>query len=95
MLAQAVVGIGLEWNPLPCPKGSWLDDWYMGSEHDSQPRPAQVPFFPEVHDELMKSWKARFTGMIERSLYGAIVLNFRKAEYVCVTVRSHQTRMKS
>lgn len=39
MLALAVVGIGLDLNPLPCPEFSQLDDWYIGSEHDSQPCP--------------------------------------------------------
>lgn len=44
--------IGVEWNPPPCPEYSWLYNWYLGSP---------VPFFPEVHEELMKSWKAPFT----------------------------------
>lgn len=42
MLARAAVGIGLEWNPPPCPE--WLDDWYLGSNRDSQPCPAPVSF---------------------------------------------------
>lgn len=36
--------IGLEWNPPPCPEHSWLYDWYLGFP---------VPFFHEVHEELM------------------------------------------
>ncbi len=31
------------------------------TSHCSQPRPAPVPFFPEVHEELTKSWMAPFT----------------------------------
>lgn len=55
MLSLAAVSIGLEWNPPPCPEHSQLDDWYLCLECDSQPHPAPVPFFPEVHEELTKS----------------------------------------
>ncbi|MGL4352594.1 MAG: hypothetical protein ACRCTP_01370, partial [Aeromonas popoffii] len=43
------------------PQRSRLDTWYLGSERDSKPRPAPVPFFPEVHEELSKSWNAPLT----------------------------------
>lgn len=61
MLARAASNIRLEWYPPPCPECSQLDYWYLGSEHDSQPHPAPVSFFPEVHGELRKSWRAPFT----------------------------------
>ncbi|XP_051551627.1 uncharacterized protein LOC127439454 isoform X2 [Myxocyprinus asiaticus] len=62
MLSQAAVSVGSEWNPLLTPEPSWLDDWFLGSRRRSkQPRPAPVPFFPEVHEELTKSWEATFT----------------------------------
>ncbi len=35
-----------------------LDDWYLGSGHDFQPRSAPVLFFPDVHEELTNTWKA-------------------------------------
>ncbi|KAL0173928.1 hypothetical protein M9458_029896, partial [Cirrhinus mrigala] len=35
-----------------------LDDWFLGSGRDPKPRSSPVPFFPEVHEELTKSWKA-------------------------------------
>ncbi len=57
MLARAAVSIVLEVNRLPSPEPSWLDDWFLGAERGSQPR----SFFPEVHEELMKSWMATFT----------------------------------
>ncbi len=44
------------------PEPSWRDDWLLGTGRGSQPRPALVPFFPEVHEELMKSWMASFYG---------------------------------
>ncbi len=59
-LARAAVSIGLEVNRLPSPEPSRLDDWFLGAGRSSQPRPAPVPFFPEVHEELTKSWMATY-----------------------------------
>ncbi len=61
MLARAAVSIGLEVNRPPSPEPSRLDDWLLGAGRGSQPRPAPVPFFPEVHEELTSSWMAPFT----------------------------------
>ncbi len=61
MLARAAVSIGLEVNRPPSPEPSQLDDWFLGAGRGSQPRPAPVPFFPEVHEELTSSWMAPFT----------------------------------
>ncbi len=61
MLARAAVSIGLEVNRPPSPEPSRLDDWFLGAGSGSQPRPAPVPFFPEVHEELTRSWMAPFT----------------------------------
>ncbi len=38
-----------------------LDDWFLRAGCSSQPRSAPVPFFPEVHEELTKSWTPPFT----------------------------------
>ncbi len=61
MLARAAVGIGLQVNRPPSPEPSRLNDWFLGAGRGSQPRPAPVPFFPEVHEELTSSWMAPFT----------------------------------
>ncbi|KAL0162349.1 hypothetical protein M9458_041745, partial [Cirrhinus mrigala] len=61
VLAWAAEGIGLEYVAPPSPKRSRLDDWFLGSEHADLPRSTPVPFFPEVHEELTKSWKAPFS----------------------------------
>ncbi len=61
MLARAAVSIGLEVNRPPSPEPSRLDDWFLRAGRGSQPRPAPVPFFPEVHEELTRSWMAPFT----------------------------------
>ncbi len=60
MLARAAVSIGLEVNRPPSPEPLRLDNWFLGGGRGSQPRPAPVPFFPEVHEELTKSWMAPF-----------------------------------
>ncbi|KAL0160102.1 hypothetical protein M9458_043827, partial [Cirrhinus mrigala] len=57
-LQRAAKEIGVVWVPLPSPEPSRLDDWFLGSGRDSRPRSSPVPFFPEVHEELTKSWKA-------------------------------------
>ncbi len=61
MLARAAVSIGLEVNRPPSPEPSRLDDWFLGAGRGLKPRPAPVPFFPEVHEELTSSWMAPFT----------------------------------
>ncbi len=61
MLARAAVSIGLEVNRPPSPEPSRLNDWFLGAGRGSQPCPAPVPFFPEVHEELTSSWMAPFT----------------------------------
>ncbi len=61
MLARAAVSIGLEVNRPSSPEPSRLDDWFLGAGRGSQPCSAPVPFFPEVHEELTKSWTAPFT----------------------------------
>ncbi len=60
MLAQTAMSIGLEVNRLLSPEPSRLDDWFLGAWRSSQPRSAPVLFFPEVHEELTKSWTAPF-----------------------------------
>ncbi|KAI2650818.1 Transposon Ty3-G Gag-Pol polyprotein [Labeo rohita] len=57
-LKWAAKEIGVVWVPPPSPEPSRLDDWFLGSGRDSRPRSSPVPFFPEVHEELTKSWKA-------------------------------------
>ncbi len=57
MLSRVTVSNGLEVCSL---KSSRLDDWFLGAGPDSRPRSASVPFFPDVHKEVAKSWTATF-----------------------------------
>ncbi len=62
MLSRAAENVGLVWNPPPRPDPSRLDEWFLGGGgHAGFQRPPPVPFFPEVHEELTRSWKAPFT----------------------------------
>lgn len=62
VLSRAAVSVGLEACTPPSPEPSQRDDWFLGTGCGSRPRPAPVPFFPEVHGELTKSWMAPFYG---------------------------------
>ncbi len=62
MLSRAAENVGLMWNPPPHPDPSRLDEWFLGGGRAGSQRPPLVPFFPEVHEELTRLWKAPFTG---------------------------------
>ncbi|KAK2870907.1 hypothetical protein Q8A67_023434 [Cirrhinus molitorella] len=46
-----------EWSPPEEPSRSRLDEWFLPG-HRQVPRQRSWPFFPEVHDEITKSWRA-------------------------------------
>ncbi len=60
MLSRAAESVGLHWRPPPSPECSRLDDWFLGAQADHRQSP-QVPFFPEVHEEVTSSWRALFS----------------------------------
>ncbi len=60
MLSRAAESIGLHWRLPPSPECSRLDDWFLGVQADHRQSP-QVPFFPEVHEEVTSSWRAPFS----------------------------------
>ncbi|KAL0165464.1 hypothetical protein M9458_037308, partial [Cirrhinus mrigala] len=61
MLLRAAKSIDLEVPKAPSPEHSRLDDWFLGSRRDVPPCSTPVPFFPEVHEELTKTWRAPYT----------------------------------
>ncbi len=61
MLSRAAENVGLVWNPPPRPDSLRLDEWFLGGGRAGSQCPPPVPFFPEVHEELTRSWKAPFT----------------------------------
>ncbi len=60
MLSRAAESVGLHWRPPPSPERSRLDDWFLGVQVDRR-QPPPVPFFPEVHEEVTRSWRAPFS----------------------------------
>ncbi|XDV37095.1 hypothetical protein PO909_006758 [Leuciscus waleckii] len=61
MLKRAAEAVGLAWNPPPYPEQSRLDDWFLGAGRAGSQSAAPVPFFPELHGELTRSWTAPFS----------------------------------
>ncbi len=60
VLSKAVKELGLEWSPPEEPSRSRLDEWFLpGRRQAPQQRPS--PFFPEVHDELTRSWRSPYS----------------------------------
>ncbi|KAL0195699.1 hypothetical protein M9458_009271, partial [Cirrhinus mrigala] len=57
VLTRAVDELGLEWSPPEEPSRSLLDEWFLPGCRQA-PRQRASPFFPEVHEELTKSWRA-------------------------------------
>ncbi len=60
MLSRATESIGLHYRRPPSPERSRLDDWFLGAQAERR-QPPPVPFFPEVHEEVTRSWKAPFS----------------------------------
>ncbi len=57
VLSKAVQELELTWNPPEEPVRSKLDSWYFRSTRKADSR-ASVPFFPDVHEQLVKTWSA-------------------------------------
>ncbi len=63
--------LGLEWSPPEEPSRSSLDEWFLpGRRQAPQQRPS--PFFPEVHDELTRSWRSPYSARLRTSASSAL-----------------------
>ncbi len=60
MLSRAAESTGLHYRRPPSPERSRLDDWFLRAQAERR-QPPPVPFFPEVHEEVTRSWKAPFS----------------------------------
>ncbi len=73
VLSKAVKELGLEWSPPEEPSRSHLDEWFLpGRRQAPQQRPS--PFFPEVHDELTRSWRSPYSARLRTSASSAITI---------------------
>ncbi len=71
VLSKAVEELGLEWSPPEEPSRSRLDEWFLpGCRQAPQQRPS--PFFPEVHDELTRSWRSPYSARLRTSASSAL-----------------------
>ncbi len=71
VLSKAVEELGLEWSPPEEPSRSHLDEWFLpGRRQAPQQRPS--PFFPEVHDELTRSWRSPYSARLRTSASSAL-----------------------
>ncbi len=57
VLSKAVQELELTWSPPEEPVRSKLNSWYFRSTRKADSR-ASVPFFPDVHEQLVKTWSA-------------------------------------
>ncbi|KAI2651159.1 Golgin subfamily B member 1 [Labeo rohita] len=61
ILSEAVQDLGLDWSPPEHPTKNRLDMRYLqsGRQVGAPQRPA--PFFPEVHEEISRSWRSPYS----------------------------------
>ncbi len=52
--------LGLEWSPPEEPTRSHLDEWFLPGRRQA-PHQRSSPFFPEIHKELTRSWRAPYS----------------------------------
>ncbi|KAI2647602.1 ORF V: Enzymatic polyprotein [Labeo rohita] len=65
VLTKAVKELGMVWAPPAEPTRSRLDKWYLQSDRGRKDTPRRPgPFFPEVHDEIAKSWNVLLTSRV-------------------------------
>lgn len=60
ILTKAVSELGLYWASPEEPARSRLDEWFLLGRQQA-PRQRTAPFFPEVHEELVKSWRTSYS----------------------------------
>ncbi|KAL0168794.1 hypothetical protein M9458_037016, partial [Cirrhinus mrigala] len=71
VLNRAVDELGLEWSPPEEPSCSLLDEWFLPGRRQA-PRQRASPFFPEVHKEPTKSWRAPYSARLHTSSFSAL-----------------------
>ncbi len=73
VLSKVVKELGLEWSPPEEPSRSRLGEWFLpGRRQAPQQRPS--PFFPEVHDELTRSWRSPYSARLRTSASSALTI---------------------
>ncbi len=86
VMNKAVQELELSWNPPKEPSRSKLDSWYFRSSRRQVDSRTSVPFFPDVHDQLVKTLSAPQSACVH-SATQAIFSHVDGAEahgYVCM-----------
>ncbi|KAI2647691.1 Gamma-glutamyl phosphate reductase [Labeo rohita] len=71
ILSKDVEELDLEWSPPEKPTRGCLDEWFLPGRHQA-PHQRASPFFPEVHDEITKSWHAPYSANLCTSSSSAL-----------------------
>lgn len=58
VLTRAVQDLGLEWDSPDEPAKSKLDTWFLQQGRRAAAQKKRAPFFPDVHEEVVKAWSA-------------------------------------
>ncbi|KAL0203812.1 hypothetical protein M9458_001830, partial [Cirrhinus mrigala] len=70
-ILSKAVELDLEWSPPEEPTHGRLDEWFLPGCHQA-PRQRASPFFPEVHYEITKSWRAPYSARLRTSSSSAV-----------------------
>ncbi len=73
VLSKAFEELGLEWSPPEEPSRSRLDEWFLPGRRQA-PQQWPSPFFPEVHDELTRSWRSPYSARLRTSASSALTM---------------------
>ncbi|KAL0187568.1 hypothetical protein M9458_014667, partial [Cirrhinus mrigala] len=74
VLSEADAELGSGWG------SRRLDDWFLGTRSAAPPRSPPVPFFPEVHDELVRAWRAPYSARSHPTSSALATLDGRAAK---------------
>ncbi len=65
VMNKAVQELELAWNPPEEPVKSKQDSWYFRSSRCQVDTRTSLPFFPDVHDQLIKGWSAPQSAQVQ------------------------------
>ncbi len=71
VMTKAVNELGIEWSLPEQPSRSRLDEWFLPGLHQALRQRLSL-FFPKVHNELTKSWRAPYSYSIRPSASAAL-----------------------
>ncbi|KAL0154925.1 hypothetical protein M9458_049188, partial [Cirrhinus mrigala] len=58
ILTEAVADLELDWTATEQPSKRWMDGSFLGANRQAEAPQRPAPFFPELHEELTRSWRS-------------------------------------